>query len=161
MSRSPSNSIPFTTRPASTSRQGMILRASVIARTPENCAARGRRFRRIFPDETARRARLRSLDHRRERKAVIAGRDRRLAAGRRGIGMREIKIGVFRNAAKQLARLHAPQLIPADVRRFHVRRQRADFLREKAEARSPGASSLDANIACRPRQIPRIGTPES
>src|ERR1700678_1425244 len=55
MSRSPANSIPFTTRPASTSRHGIILRASVMRWTPENCATLARQLRRIFPDGIARR----------------------------------------------------------------------------------------------------------
>ena len=86
---------------------------------------------------------------------------RRRRDGRR-VGVREIKVGVSGNAAQQSARSPSrSHLIPADVRRFHVGRQRANFSGKKPSPSSPGASSLDANIACSPRQIPRIGTPES
>src|SRR5579859_7024832 len=76
------------------------------------------------------------LDDRSERKTVIARRNCGAGRGGRGIGMREIKVGVLGNAAKQHTGLRATQLIPADVRGFDVCWQSPNLIWEKSEAGS-------------------------
>src|SRR5215472_8705427 len=75
-----------------------------------------------------------ALDHRGERKAVIASSDGELSGGRRRVGVRKIKVSVIGNAAQQFALAHAAQSVPADVRRFYIRGKRANLLGEKFEA---------------------------
>ena len=107
MSRRPSNSIPFTTRPASTSRHGIIRRASVIAIGLQKISqARARRSRRIFPDGIVRRARLRCFDYRGEWKTVIARRRRlsgRCRARRRNARNKNRRLREFPSGAGSAA----------------------------------------------------------
>ena len=55
-------------------------------------------------------------------------------ARRRGIGMREIKIGAAGNIVKEPAIAKRPHLIPTHVRQFHSLRQEIDVAMQEAEA---------------------------
>ena len=103
--------------------------------TPGNSAARARPSRPIFPGEIARPAGLPCSITAANGNTVIASGDRwsrRQRAPRRNARNKSRRHPECRAAARSL---HAPHLIPADVRRFHVCRQRANFVREKSEAR--------------------------
>ena len=100
-----------------------------------------------------------------EIRAVVAGGDSfaiRASRARR-VRMREIEVRAGRDAFAAVAMLElACTLIPAHVRQLYVRGQERE--RGRAADASPavrGASSLDSYSACRPRQIPRKGTPRA
>ena len=69
---------------------------------------------------------------------MIAESDARFTRIERGVGVREIKIGVLRDAFQQFAGPRAAQLVPSHVRKAIGRRQRGNFLRKQREARISG-----------------------
>src|SRR5579863_3928119 len=73
-----------------------------------------------------------------KRGAVIAEGDARFTRIEGGVGVREIKIGVLRNAFQQFARPRAAQLVPSHVRKAIGWGQCRNFLRKQCEARVSG-----------------------
>ena len=155
--------MPFTTRPPSTSRQGIIRRASVIGRSSSHSlheiAQQTRaRFARFF------RMKLHAhqialFDHRSERKSVIACRDGIACRKRAQQRNAQNKNRRLRNA---VARACSAAAAPIDSSRCEAISRSSEArgsLREENRGPLPGASSLDAKSACKPRQIPRIGVP--
>ena len=78
------------------------------------------------------------FDHRGKWEAVIADSGGvRIATGS-GVGMREVKIGVVCDSLQQNSRTQWPDLVPADVRRLYVFRQRFHLMVNEIEAQFSG-----------------------
>src|SRR5260221_8155403 len=85
-----------------------------------------------------RRKNISLLEHCHERGAVTEKSAARLAGIEGSVGVREIEIGVLRDAFQQFTGTRAAQLIPSHVRQAIGRRQSGNFLRKQREARVSG-----------------------
>ena len=74
------------------------------------------------------------FNHGGEREAVIAHGGGVRLTNSRGVGMRKIKIGVVGDPFQQNGRTKWANLVPADVRRLHVFRQRLHLPVNEIEA---------------------------
>ncbi len=140
----------------------MMRRASVMAATPKNCCrTRGAGVARFFGVKLHARE-IFLLDDGGEWEAVVARSDglgaawraRRRSARSRSRRRRECREGGALRArgATDSSRCAGDFTFCGRARTSSGKKPRPD---------SPGASSLAAYMACRPRQIPRIGVPES